>query len=75
MTGLEELCARSDVTESVLAALNAVAARREVYDYELLEAVHLTPQPFTVENELLTPTFDLRRPNLWTKFQGVVRYV
>ena len=35
-----------------------------------VQAVHLTPEPFAVENGLLTPSFKLKRPQAKEAFEG-----
>ena len=40
--------------------------------YELVKAVYLESELFAVENELLTPTFKLKRPQLQKKYQGEI---
>ena len=40
--------------------------------FEAVKAIHLEPQQFTVEDELMTPTFKLKRPQLQKKYQAVL---
>ena len=40
--------------------------------FEAVKALHLEPQQFTVEDELMTPTFKLKRPQLQKKYQSVL---
>jgi hypothetical protein len=37
-----------------------------------VQAVHLSPEPFAVENDLLTPSFKLKRPQAKEKFQAAI---
>ena len=40
--------------------------------FEIIKALHLEPRPFSVEDDLLTPTFKLKRPQMLKKFQAEV---
>lgn len=37
--------------------------------FEILKGIHLDPSQFTIEAELLTPTFKFKRPQLLTKYR------
>ena len=40
--------------------------------FEIIKALHLEPRPFSVEDDLLTPTFKLKRPQMLKKYQAEV---
>jgi len=65
----EELC-RDPVTKNkVLQSLTSTAKAGKLKGFELVRAVYLESEPFSVDNELLTPTFKLKRPQLQKKYQ------
>lgn len=37
--------------------------------FELIKAVHLDPEPFDMERDLLTPTYKKKRPQLLKHYQ------
>ena len=43
-----------------------------VQSFELPKALHVEAEPFSVDNDLLTPTFELRRQQLLKKYAAVV---
>jgi len=52
------------VKQAVFDDLTKVAKDSKLHGFEYIKAVHLTAEPFSVDNDLMTPTFKLRRPNL-----------
>jgi len=65
----EELCARPEAAAHILEALAAQAAASGLKGFERVKAVHLDPRELTIERDLVTPTFKLKRPQLQKAFQ------
>jgi long-chain acyl-CoA synthetase len=38
----------------------------------MVKAFHVDPEPFSVENDLLTPTFKLKRPQAAKKYKDII---
>lgn len=64
-----ELCANPAVVKAFLADLTATAKEGKLKGFEIARALHLTMDQFTVENDLLTPSYKLKRPQLQKKYQ------
>jgi len=65
----EENLAHPAVQKAVMDSLNATAKTAKLHGFEYLKAFHLEPKPFTIEANLLTPSFKLRRPDLKISYQ------
>ncbi|KAI9486241.1 MAG: hypothetical protein EXX96DRAFT_495983 [Benjaminiella poitrasii] len=57
----EELCASPKVTSDILKEINAFGKESQLKGFEQVKALYLTPHEFSIKNELLTPTFKLKR--------------
>jgi long-chain acyl-CoA synthetase len=51
-----EACAHKAVKRAVLKAMDAVAKKAKLAGFERVKNVHLCIEPFTIDNDLLTPT-------------------
>lgn len=50
-----------EVKKALLKQLNAYGKENDLKGFEQIRALHLTSEEFSVENDLLTPTFKLKR--------------
>lgn len=67
-----DLCKDSKVKQAILESLNATGKGGKLKGFEMVRAVYLEHELFSVENDLLTPTFKLKRPQLQKKYQGEI---
>ena len=57
-----EACADKRVRKAILADMDRVIKKTKFSGFERVRNVHLCLDPFTIQNELLTPTLKLKRP-------------
>eukprot|EP00117_Sycon_ciliatum_P022679 scpid39032/ scgid0725/ Long-chain-fatty-acid--CoA ligase 5; Long-chain acyl-CoA synthetase 5 len=69
---MEELCENEAVRKAVLSQLTELGKKSGLKSFEQAKALHLHPKPFTVEEELMTPTFKLKRPQLKSYFNDKI---
>ncbi|KAI9998121.1 hypothetical protein PInf_002455 [Phytophthora infestans] len=55
--------------KAVRADMARVAKEAQLRGFELVKSVHFHPEPFSLEQGLITPTFKLKRPQLKAFFQ------
>ncbi|KAL6213510.1 hypothetical protein ACLB2K_012957 [Fragaria x ananassa] len=60
----KSLCQNLKARKYILDELNNMGQKQQLRGFELLKAVHLEPNPFDIERDLMTPTFKLKRPQL-----------
>eukprot|EP01126_Amoeba_proteus_P025839 TRINITY_DN2567_c0_g2_i4.p1 TRINITY_DN2567_c0_g2~~TRINITY_DN2567_c0_g2_i4.p1 ORF type:complete len:271 (-),score=67.78 TRINITY_DN2567_c0_g2_i4:77-889(-) len=65
---LTVLCVDPEINKLVLEDMNTVGKVNKLRGFEFLKAIHLEPRPFTIENDLLTPTFKIKRPQVTKAF-------
>jgi len=70
--GLPELVRDARVRAHVLEELVATGRAEKLKGFEIVKAVHLESGQFSVEDDLLTPTFKLKRPQLQRRFQAAI---
>ena len=56
----------------MLKSIQEQSRAAKLFGFEQVKAVHLTPEVFSVENGLMTPTFKLKRPQLKAQYQNVL---
>lgn len=59
---LEDVAQDAKVRKAALKELDKIARKNKFNSYERVRAVKLFIDPFTIENQLLTPTLKLKRP-------------
>ncbi|XWS40363.1 hypothetical protein CRYUN_Cryun18bG0134700 [Craigia yunnanensis] len=60
----KSLCENPKARKYILDELNSTGQKHQLRGFEMLKAVHLEPNPFDMERDLVTPTFKLKRPQL-----------
>ncbi|TVY21074.1 Long chain acyl-CoA synthetase 7, peroxisomal [Lachnellula arida] len=60
------------VRKAVQKELDNIGKQNKFNNWERVRGVHLEIEPFTIENELLTPTLKLKRPQTAKKYRSVL---
>ncbi|KAI8575419.1 hypothetical protein K450DRAFT_261931 [Umbelopsis ramanniana AG] len=68
----EELCGDAAVNKDVLSAMGAFGKQNGLKGFEQVKKIYLTADEFTVDNDLLTPTFKLKREVAKKKFASEI---
>lgn len=69
MTGsFKDLAANPGVQAMILKDMNQVATDAQLRGFEQVRQIHVSPELFSVQNELLTPSFKLKRDQAKKKF-------
>ncbi|KAF5833313.1 hypothetical protein DUNSADRAFT_10434 [Dunaliella salina] len=66
---LTALCGNPKAKAYMLEVLTRIGKEDRLKGFELIKNVHLEPTPFSIEEDLLTPTFKFKRPQLQRKYQ------
>lgn len=64
-----EICQSPQVNTLIMKEIQQVAKKGGLYGFEIPKAIHLDTEPFSVDNELLTPTFKLKRQQARDKYE------
>ncbi|KAF3918856.1 S-dihydroxybenzoyltransferase [Dactylellina cionopaga] len=70
MAAVKTACQEPAVVKAVLKDMDKVAKRRKLTGFERIRNVYLDIEPFSVDNELLTPTLKLKRPQTAKKYRS-----
>lgn len=64
----EDLCKDDEIKKMIFEDLKVVGKRDGLNSLEIPKAIKLCHEPFSVENDILTPTFKLKRPQAKNQF-------
>ncbi|KAF8028324.1 hypothetical protein BT93_E1056 [Corymbia citriodora subsp. variegata] len=68
----QSLCQNLKAKKYVLDELNSTGQKHKLRGFEMLKAVHLEPNLFDMERDLITPTFKLKRPQLLKYYKDCI---
>ncbi len=69
---MRTLCGNPEFRAAVLKSMAEAGVAAGLKGFECVKAVHLDAEPFSVENDLLTPTFKLKRHDLRKRYADVI---
>jgi len=63
----------ADLKKAIIAEMDAKAKEYSLTSLEKIKKVHLTAEPFSVQNDLITPTFKIKRPQARKAFAEPIK--
>ncbi|PNT45499.1 hypothetical protein POPTR_003G139700v4 [Populus trichocarpa] len=66
------LCENPRAKEYMLGELTKIGKEKKLKGFEFIKAIHLDPEPFDMERDLITPTYKKKRPQLLKYYQNVI---
>ncbi|KAH7513756.1 hypothetical protein FEM48_Zijuj11G0015200 [Ziziphus jujuba var. spinosa] len=71
----KSLCENPKAKEYILGELSKIGKEKKLKGFEIIKAIHLDPQPFDMERDLITPTYKLKRPQLLKYYQDAIDHM
>ncbi|XP_011022505.1 PREDICTED: long chain acyl-CoA synthetase 4 [Populus euphratica] len=68
----KSLCENPRAKEYILGELTKIGKEKKLKGFEFIKAIHLDPEPFDMERDLITPTYKKKRPQLLKYYQNVI---
>ncbi|NP_001310699.1 long chain acyl-CoA synthetase 4 [Ricinus communis] len=68
----KSLCENPRAKQYIIGELTKIGKEKKLKGFESIKAVHLDPEPFDIERDLLTPTYKKKRPQLLKYYQKVI---
>jgi len=68
----EDLCKKEEVQKLIFDDVIAIGKKRGLKSFELPKKIRLSSELFSVENELMTPTFKSRRPQIAKRYNAEI---
>ncbi|KAA1474866.1 acetyl-CoA synthetase-like protein [Dentipellis sp. KUC8613] len=69
---LQELCSDERIVQAVLAELTREGKKNHLKGFEMVKRIHLTMDPFSVEDNTMTPTLKIRRKDAYQKHKAAL---
>ncbi|XP_040987230.1 long chain acyl-CoA synthetase 4-like [Juglans microcarpa x Juglans regia] len=66
------VCESPRAKEYILGELAKISKEKKLKGFEFIKAVHLDPEPFDMERDLITPTYKKKRPQLLKYYQNII---
>lgn len=67
-----ENCKDLDLVLAIQKEMDSKAKEKKLKGFEVVKKIHLEAEQFAVENDLMTPTFKLKRPQLQKRYQSKI---
>ena len=71
----QTLCKSSALQDKIMNEVRDISNQNQLYGFEIPKAIYLESQPFSVDNNLLTPTFKLKRQQLREQYATQIDYM
>jgi len=68
----QQLCESSDFKKIVFDAISKQGKEKKLKTFEQVKDIHLSSTLFSVQNDILTPTFKLKRPQAYKAYKEVI---
>ncbi|TGZ75197.1 hypothetical protein CRM22_000512 [Opisthorchis felineus] len=68
-----EACQQKKLAKLILNEINKLGAEKGLKGFEQVRDLHLSPEPFSIENGLLTPTMKIARPQIRNHFAAQIQ--
>ncbi|KAG9407027.1 Long chain acyl-CoA synthetase 7 peroxisomal [Aphanomyces cochlioides] len=69
---LKSLLSRGELKAAIMASMTEMADEARLLGFERVKDIHLHPEAFSADKDMITPTFKLKRPQLKAYFQGEI---